>query len=226
MIVNNVANHEIFEFQSDEILAQSVLTDILQSDIHYTENLISSTTKAGGSGYKKISDTEMVCYYNKELFDWIQSCLDEVTKKYFEKNTTLKICDSWVTKTQMGQISHKHKHVLSIFSGLYYLTDHNSSNTIFYFDDPVQAFFSPLLGEHVMPNKEIEFKSKPKIGKLLIWPSYIQHSVEVHREHKVRYTIAFNTFVDGKISSWKSRVLHNNVNGIELQTPLKIPRTS
>ncbi len=205
----DIPSYKFFEFQTSKELAQEVLEDVITTKMHYTPNAAAghpNKEKFGSTGYKVLEDGSLTFYYHKTLFDYVQKCFDNVAEMYFN-NCKLTICDAWVTQTKFGQQSELHLHKVSIFSGLYYLTDQDNSETVFHFDDPVYSFLHPLYGSHVLKENKMLYTSKAVQGKLLIWPSFIKHSVNIHREKNVRYSIAFNTFIDGSISLGKSRVL-------------------
>jgi hypothetical protein len=146
-------------------------------------------------------------YDHKELFTWLQKCVDEVATEHYP-DKKLSICDSWLTRTKFGNSTSKHHHRLSIISGLLYLTTHNRSETNFFFLD---SWSEPYQMFQLTEPKKISIK--PEKGKLLLWRSDIDHSVEPHTDIKnIRYTLAFNTFFDGVLSDFPTTKLNLTVN--------------
>lgn len=204
-----ISSYKFFEFETSKELAQNVLQDVLETKLHYTSNAgptHPNKEKFGKTGYKQLEDGSITFYHHKELFDYVQTCFDKVAEIYLH-DSNLTICDAWVTQTKFGQLSDLHVHKVSHFSGLYYLTDQQGSETVFHLEDPVYEFLHPLYGSHVIKENKMTYVSKAEQGKLLIWPSFIKHSVNIHREKNVRYSLAFNAFIDGPISLGKSRML-------------------
>jgi len=195
-----IANNEIFEFHSDDHVCQSTFNEIINSNLSYVDN--GPVNKMGKNystnGYRDLGNNKITFFYHKPLHDWIDECLHLVSKKYFEFGT-LEISDSWVVKTTFGQMGNKHNHSLSMFSGLYYVTTHEGSETTFEIEDPFYQNFVNYYGDVIKKTNYI-YNSVPKAGKLLIWPSYINHYLNIHKERDTRYTVAFNTELTGLIN--------------------------
>lgn len=184
----------IFEFQLDKSLVDNYLTQVKNSNIKF---LSSHTQETTNYAYPIV--------YNKELVSEITQCINQVGSLYFQKNI-LKISDIWLTKTEMMQVSRLHDHGLSIFSGLLYLHDSNTETIFTVTDEFVKRHFS-LFGDLVKNNFDNSIKIKPQIGKLLIWPSYIKHKVSTNKTKDTRYTLAFNSFLDGELSLFATKRL-------------------
>lgn len=219
-----ISNNQIFEFESSETIQKSTLNEILSSNLSWVTNVpfSDSIVNYSTNAYRDLGNNEITFFYHKPLFDWINECLELVTKKYFT-NGTLKVCDSWVVKTTFGQAGPKHYHVPSMFSGLFYLTDHSSSETVFHYDDPVYNHFTPYYGD-IVRKHSFTYSSQPKAGKLLIWPSYLPHHVNVHKDKITRYTISFNTELTGVIGPIRTGYCDRNVRTIDEQNSLGLSK--
>lgn len=200
-----VMQDSIFEFQIDQNLVLDYL-GMVKSDKNIIYNHTGNISKVDRSEYIKYGYPVPNC---EKLFSQLQNAIDVVsTKKFGEKNQT--ISDIWITKSSFLQRTDKHFHSHSIFSGILYLQDH-SSQTIFY---PEDTFYNihknSMVFVNVLPHKQ-EIVSDTKLGKLLIFPSYLFHSVPVIKSKEVRYTLAFNTFFTGKISTFPTQMLESIV---------------
>lgn len=218
-----LANTEIFEFQSTDEIIKSTHDTIQNTKFHYVYNGSTDVNMRSANGYRDLGNGEITFFYHKPLFDWVNECLKLVTDKYFFYGN-LQICDSWVVKTKLGQISPKHFHTCSVFSGLFYVTEHDSSETVFYGEDPVHKHFSPYYGETVKQNN-VTYISKPKPGKLLVWPSYLEHQVNMHREKTIRYTVAFNTDLTGYVSPMRTCYTNRSIQEVSNPESIKISPT-
>lgn len=111
----------------------------------------------------------------------------------------LYITESWLNKTETGQMHHRHWHPNSVLSGIVYLqTEGDSGRTRF-----VDSRYDTL--ELAMKNANI-YNSKswtiaPEVGKVLIFPSSVEHMVDKYEGTTPRITLAFNTFVKGPVNS-------------------------
>lgn len=168
-------------------------------------------------GYQKQDDGSYVSLYDEKLYDWLTDCANQVANTYF-KNHKLKICDLWVVKSKFGNVAKTHLHGYSLFSGLLYLTSCTRSETVFYYKDHFLNRWEFFLGDTFIGNRNIVHKVTPEKGKLLIWPSDIEHSVNPHTNKDDRYTIAFNTFIEGKISNFPTARLDINVGGSQSES--------
>lgn len=133
----------------------------------------------------------------KHLFDWFSKCLEEirVTQKY--DCDKIEITNSWVNVAMGGYDMHLnyHKHSMSLFSAVYYMT--YGSPTLF--EDPVQGRTNAqleVLQHDFLPWYNVD----PVPGKLIIFPSWMYHSSARHIGNTDRYIISFNSLPTGKIN--------------------------
>lgn len=195
-----IGSAECYEFQCDDQLVLELLDDVKKCD--YKKPAVANNNYVN-IGYQKLGDHH-VSYYNENLYKWLHECLGHVAESHAIK-FNLKIIDLWPIKAQFGETSHNHRHVLSMFSGLLYLTSCNRSETIFECKEHFGKRWSFFLGEKMSPIQIIQ-KIKPEAGKLIIWPSDLYHKVGTHTGKEVRYTISFNTFIEGASDTNTARI--------------------
>lgn len=189
----DVGSSRFFEFKCDEDLVDRIIPNVKSLD--YKKASVSQPNNIS-VGYEKVDDYNYRSFYDEELYNWLNQCLESVKNIYFT-HYKLAICDLWAVEAKFGQSSVTHNHGFSLFSGLLYLTDCNRSETVFTYDDHFSSKYGFLFAELIKQEKR-EFKIKPEKGKLIIWPSDFIHHVSPHTDKKTRYTIAFNTFLEGK----------------------------
>lgn len=198
MIENNLVSVPYYEFQAPDSLMNKLIEIV--NNINFIK-----------SEFNKVSETSLNI---PDLENWINQCLHDVQIKVFPKLTSkLKITGMWANKSSKMQYHHKHSHANSIVSGILYLTDSiKGGNTIFYMKDPWYQIHNDghiLLDPNGNSTIEIQSNIQPKYGKLIIFPSTIQHNVTPIIDNSIRYTIAFNTFLDGNIgNSRNATMLH------------------
>ena len=190
-----VIPHEvIYEFFIDPEIVNSYLEKIKNSPIVY----------------ESIRGTEQIQWlkigypipYNKKLFDILDKSLNQVGAAITDKPINLSICDAWITCAGFGAQSAVHNHTFSLLSGLLYLDDSKTVTEFYYKSEFLKRNENLFFTQE---NKKIQIK--PEKGKLIIWPSYIQHKATVHKEIEQRYTLAFNSFINGVASSIKTSSL-------------------
>lgn len=204
MIKNNIYGWPIYEFESSLELADDVLKNATKLNFLNMSKVDKKITPLT-IGYNKNPEGILESFYHEELYSWIRGKIQQISDIHFE-NLKLDISDIWVVKSIFGQSSDIHTHALSVFSGVYYLQDCERSETQFYFHDLFHKAWYDLLGNHLKKENFI-YKSKPKKGKLIVWPSNISHKVLPHSGKDTRYSVAFNTFFDGVISDTPSEGL-------------------
>jgi hypothetical protein len=202
----NIPTKNIYEFECDLDLLERAFEDFKTHKIEWVENVQPGQDYGSltPSGY--LDSTKKVPWYHEELFDWMQSCLDEVAK--LTVKVPLAMCDSWTTKAEYKQKTAWHVHTFSVFSGLLYFTDHEQSHTMFEYNEHNLEKFGRLFEDH----RKDKLQFKPEKGKFLLFPSDLFHSVQSHSELKhTRYTLAINTFFDKTLSFEPTAVLEYNV---------------
>jgi hypothetical protein len=180
----NCLSIPFYEFQCNEDLVNRVLEEVKQID--FGQNL------------------QSVNYYNEELIDWFSKCISEVHEICnFSESLELKVSECWATKTRKLLPGNFHFHVNSILSGVMYLTEGSktkfrTSNPYFSAEDAGFMSLSKAFGgikmKYAFP---IEGNIVPEKGKLIIFPSSIEHQITPHTGNFSRHSIAFNTFPSG-----------------------------
>lgn len=132
----------------------------------------------------------------RDLHAWFQSCINEVQEDLNLPFERLKITQSWANKTITGQSHHAHTHPNSYMSGILYLTTAEEGSTEFYSLNPWFDFFLILIdADRQYANV---FRQKPIAGKLLLFPSKLEHCVQECVGEAPRFTVSFNVFPEGR----------------------------
>jgi len=205
MIISNIGSYPLYTF-TNAALVDKILPKV--KNLHY-ESVYSHKENNNPSqlGYEKTDDF-FSSFYDEELYSWLENCAQQILEKHFnnkDTNIKLKICDLWATKSSFGQYAHRHRHPFSFFSGLYYMNDCDRSETCFYYEDVVYDHWKYFLGPRGKNNTQ-KVKIKPEKGKLIMWPSMLEHAISTHTGKENRYTLAFNTMFNGIIEDPTSRL--------------------
>lgn len=137
----------------------------------------------------------------EDIRNFILSSLTDFGKRVYEfddEETKLYITQSWMNKTMPGEFHHPHKHPNSIVSGTLYIETNDLD--VIRFEKP-GSDTAPWL---FMPKEWNLWNSStwalPVVkGQLLLWRSYLAHSVPKTEGPNARYSLSFNTFVRGDI---------------------------
>lgn len=141
----------------------------------------------------------------KGLKKAVQGALDKFASEVLGIGQKLYPTQSWSLSNPPGAGMHGHSHSNSIVSGSFYyapmpepvsgmiFSRSNSYQQIELVpqDDKRSIFNTPM--HHV----------KPQQGQLILFSSGLQHLVEPNMSQQSRHSIAFNTFVKGKIGHYR-----------------------
>jgi uncharacterized protein (TIGR02466 family) len=182
------------DFIDDPALSQ-IQTDLLTAVADLKNKNQFSKNKNWSSSTISISDIS----FNKDFLDDYQldSFLNELSRhvyKYMElietpgsKIKEFKIMQSWITQSLRGEHSHVHSHGSCDLSGAYYIQTNGEDGNIF-FKSPNRLLGTSWPFEH-MPELAVY---KPQVGKLLLFPSWLEHGVQENRTDSERLSLSFN----------------------------------
>ena len=173
------------------------------TDVEYKTLINSDFRDPDEYGFQVTRDNHLLDGYEE-----LRRRIEEHVKNYvygvliFE-GVEIYIKTSWATRATKGSLSKRHSHQNAIVSGVVHLTtvEEGGELTLFhpfpialnnnYFDIPIgrQNGFNSL--QWVIP---------PKKNNLVLFPSQIEHAVEICTEIAPRYSLAFDVFFRGILS--------------------------
>ena len=140
---------------------------------------------------------------------------DEEPKKFIEEiktniNTAIndmdwdlqtqevKISNMWAIINTKGSLNQKHHHSNSDLSAAYYVSAEKNCGDIIFFDPrPAKVYKHPIAKNPNILNATINSIS-PEPGMLILFPSYLEHSVNPNLSDHKRIVISFNLNIDKK----------------------------
>ena len=141
----------------------------------------------------------------QDLSLWLTKMTNQFMYNIFapEGEFGLYITQSWLNVTKPGQFHHRHRHPNSVFSGTFYV------QTIP--NDTIQVF-SNIMSHPLLYAYDCDFKnqnmhnafsySQPiKTNSIVIFSSNLEHRVPTNNSNKTRISLAFNTFLRGKVGN-------------------------
>jgi uncharacterized protein (TIGR02466 family) len=136
-----------------------------------------------------------------EVGNWCRERLREACAD-LHYSFDIRITQSWFNKADYGMWHHRHAHSNSFMSGIFYLTPSNSHtwfsmNSMWPKSHEGDENHLPFYSWMPQPFQEIIHKHPTTPGQLVIFPSWLDHSVDNHLLEKPRYSIAFNSFPVG-----------------------------
>lgn len=106
---------------------------------------------------------------------------------------------SWLNFTQPDEYHPIHRHPNSFISGVLYI-DLGDESGLIMFQQPSKNLIQPAAPSH--PAYLRDFKLlHVRTGDILLFPSYLEHSVPKNTSGRTRVSLAFNTFLRGTIGT-------------------------
>jgi uncharacterized protein (TIGR02466 family) len=128
----------------------------------------------------------------REAVDCINGAAESVLEHLKIGHETFMITGCWANVSAPGAGHHVHNHPNNYLSGVYYVRTHQGANTINFHDPrPQTAVIRPPITELTAENTE-QVVVGVKDGMLLMFPAWLQHSVDPNRSNRVRISIGFN----------------------------------
>ncbi len=130
----------------------------------------------------------------KNFIKNISSSIQKVIKdmNWETKKQTVKISNMWAIINTGGSTNSRHQHGNSTISGAYYVrAPKNCGDIVFYDPRPAPVFYYPTAVNSNFLNAQVNGIT-PKEGALILFPSYVDHSVNENLSNKERMVISFN----------------------------------
>lgn len=113
------------------------------------------------------------------------------------------LTNSWVVRHRKMDWAQQHVHTNSILSGIYYIDVGEKSGKLNFIKETSNLTVFPIhmdlsFRECNILNSRV-WTFLPKNNQLFIFPPWLLHSVEKNMSDKLRYSLAFNVYIKGKI---------------------------
>jgi uncharacterized protein (TIGR02466 family) len=139
----------------------------------------------------------------KELVDVIMRESGAIMDAYKIKRDSHYITNMWANIANPNRRHAMHVHPNCLLSGILYIkTPKNCGPTVFTSPRMLSRMIEPAYTEKNELNSDV-FVFPAEKGRMLLWPSYLPHSVEVGTsvEDEERIVVAFNIMIRGRIEA-------------------------
>jgi uncharacterized protein (TIGR02466 family) len=144
-----------------------------------------------GQGWQSVQDLHQH-EAMRELVSCIEHCAAGVLRFLRIGATDLEITGCWATVLARGASHQLHNHPNNFLSGVYYVRAGEGADTISFHDPRRQAgVIRPPVVELTAENTD-QVVVRVSDGTLLLFPSYLEHSVDANRSDDERISISFN----------------------------------
>ena len=134
---------------------------------------------------------------DNEIADYINSIGPYINESLVDmgwdlKNQNVKITSMWSIINRNDATNARHIHSNNYISAAYYVkAPENCGNIVFHDPRSEPVYFHPKVENPNNLNTNI-VSIKPEEGLLVLFPSYLHHSVDVNRSNEDRIVISFN----------------------------------
>ncbi len=184
----------VASFELDREFTEEEFNCILSYSSNSRPGLMGNRTTIG----KNVLDDESLSDIRKfvnESLDWYIKNIQK-TKDEFE----LYFTQSFVNLISSGQGHYSHMHPNSYLSGVLYIQANRENDNITFLGEACASpkFLAFSTDEYNVFNSP-RWSMPVWTGRLLIFPSHVPHQVNVVHNSYERVSIAFNTFIRGRI---------------------------
>jgi uncharacterized protein (TIGR02466 family) len=151
---------------------------------------------------KRILENPLLSDLKEKIILELDNYVQEINPPRADKNITFYITQSWLNINRTGEWHHPHIHTNSVISGVLYINVKDGVDTTTFTRKP-GLLFSNLV---YFPEKETEYnrfyeKIPVTKGKLIFFPSNVEHYVDFNKDTHNRISLSFNVFLKGDLGS-------------------------
>ena len=139
-----------------------------------------------------------------EQFSNLKKELTDIVKDYYDKiisssdNIEPYITQSWLNYTKLNEYHHTHAHPNSLVSGVLYINADKDNDKIFFHKSNKHQTIKPTV-KNFNPFNSDTWWFPVKTLDIILFPSSLTHDVEIKQGDNTRISLAFNTFIKGKL---------------------------
>ena len=128
----------------------------------------------------------------RELVETIRAATADALEYLRVGYGDFEITGCWANVNAPGAVHGIHSHPNNYFSGIYYVQVPKGGDTVSFHDPRIQtAILRPPVRELTADNAD-QVVVAVRSGMLLVFPSWLQHSVEANRGKRERISLSFN----------------------------------
>ncbi len=182
-----------FHLENYKIVNEEMYTFIKETQMKDQKGIKKSNNKGWHSKDFDLQETQP-----KKFINLISSNIEKVMidMNWERGNQNVKINNMWAIINTGGSTNSKHQHGNSTISGAYYVrAPKDCGDIVFYDPRPAPVFYYPKAVTSNVLNAQVNGVT-PKEGGLILFPSYVDHSVNENLSNEERIVISFNITVN------------------------------
>jgi len=130
------------------------------------------------------------------LLPFVQGAVEAALDALAVRDRAWIITGCWANINPAGGFHPPHIHPNNLVSGVYYLQIPPAADSIVFHDPRPQAHLLHPVTTRVVPELQSEIQVEAKPGRLLLFPSWLRHSVRPNFGNEERVSISFNVMLD------------------------------
>lgn len=130
-------------------------------------------------------------FFNQRLFNNIKYCLEN---EFMLVKSNIQIPRMWINISGKHHYNIIHTHPFSHYSGVFYVKSHENCGEITFYRPAMESQECYFRHYEIKESKNILHNKTyfPKEGRLLLFPSTLEHGVEMNRSDSDRISISFD----------------------------------
>lgn len=183
------------QFENYKIVNEEMYQFIKNQQSNDQKGINKSNVKGWHSNDFELNDDEP-----QKFIKFISNSIEQVmTDMKWEKNKqSVKINNMWAIINTGGSANLRHQHGNSTISGAYYVrAPKDSGDIVFYDPRPAPIYSHPNVESPNLLNAQVN-SITPKEGAMVLFPSYLDHSVNENLSNEERIVISFNIKIQMK----------------------------
>lgn len=192
MIIESLFSTPLLITNLDRNVTDNEKQFVKNSALHVRNNINNSITTSNN-----VLDSDEL----KDIKEYIEANIQEYKEKIISPihDNTLYITESWINYTNKNQSHHKHSHDNSLVSGVFYFnTVENDAITFYKRKSGLTLSFDVKTSNNF---NSMSYRLPVTDNMLILFPSELEHEVDINIQDKTRISLSFNIFVKGVVSN-------------------------
>ena len=169
----------------------------LAQDIINWSNQDKGVQKTNYKGWHSTTDMAKKPEYSALITELFRMQKEIYDNEHLDRNAFLG--NMWANINPPGSMNQPHVHPNALFSGVYYVKSQPQSGRLKIYDPRPGIQTIMPVRKSGNPGKDLwrEAHLEPIVGRIIMFPAWLWHSVEENRSNDIRISVSFNFVQDG-----------------------------
>ena len=169
----------------------------LAQDIVNWSNQDKGVSKTNYKGWHSTTDMGQKPQYQQVVTELLRMQKEIYENEHIDRHATLG--NMWANINPPGGMNQPHIHPNALFSGVYYVKSPPNCGRLKVMDPRPGIQFTMPIRKPGDPGKDMwrDVNIEPVVGRIIMFPAWLWHSVEENKSNNIRISISFNFIQDG-----------------------------